>query len=215
MPTPAARRPPDRATAPRRVDGVPIDGSGPVSALGLDRLTLSRLARAGIGSIADLHARPTGQLWRELGRHGLADLLGRLTAHGLPVPALTDYEKWRLGLVRKEELRVTVEPNTPVSSLWPALGVSTVAALKATGRESVLDVAPRDEADVRRLYRLGRATLKTLESLIAEARKSAAPPEAALIDHALRLIGRHGPDRSGLRRPAAGPSGMYSTHHDA
>lgn len=186
-----------------------------MTALGLDRLTLSRLARAGIDSIADLRARPAEQLWRELGRHGVTDLLGRLAAHGLPALALTDYEKWRLGLVRKEELRVAVGPHTPVATLWPLLGASTVAALRTAGRESVLDVAPRDEDDVRRLYRLGRATLRTLEKLLGEARQAAAPPDAVLLDQALRLIGRHGPDRAGRRRATSGRSGLVTTHHDS
>lgn len=182
---------------------VPSTDAMLVATLGLDRLTLSRLSRAGIGTVAEMHACSSGHLWRVVGRHGIANLLARLAAHGLPGLALTDYERWRLGLLNRTDVHVRPGPETPLSTLWSALGVSVIAVLRDGGIETVRDLAPRTESDVRQLYRLGRSTLRTVESLLRSARESAMSDDRRMFDAGLKLIatcdsGRtrtHTPDR--------------------
>lgn len=204
-PTPAARPPgpatghvEDRAPSPL---GRNVDDGPALAGLGLGRSTLARLARVGVESLADLRALPPGSLWRTLGRRGVSELMQRMSLRGLPALPLTDYEKWRLGMVRRHDVQVSVNPRTPIAMLWPALGVSVVATLRDGGIETVLDLAPRDEADVRRLYRLGLTILRAVESLLREAGGTASKDEAGVIRSALLLIAGCGSGRH--RRSAA------------
>lgn len=183
---------PHGAAVPARAEHAsrasPSADAMPVATLGLDRLTLSRLSRAGIGTVAEMHALSAGHLWRVVGRHGIADLLARLAAHGLPGLSLTDYERWRLGILSRTDVHVHAGPETPLTTLWSALGVSVIATLREGGIETVRDLVPQTESDVRQLYRLGRSTLRAVESLLRSARESATPDDRRMLDTGLKLI---------------------------
>ncbi|MEI7970055.1 MAG: hypothetical protein WCJ69_13810 [Betaproteobacteria bacterium] len=170
------RSPPNRGSD-RPETGGPSGAGLDLESLGLEAMTLARLAKMGVTRVAELRSRPVDTLWRRLGRHCLVDLLDRLEHHGLASPEFTDYERWRLGLVAKSDLRLEPRADTPVESLWPVLGRVLAAELGRRNFHEVRDLAPMCEDDVRQLYRLGRANLLRLRAVLGHATRSARGPD--------------------------------------
>jgi hypothetical protein len=137
-----------------------------VAVLGLEQGTISRLYRCGIVRLPDLLGHCVEDLWRRVGRHGIADILERLDRIGIPLPSLTDQARWRLGLLSREAAAVTLDADTPVADLWPRLGQPLVDTLLRKGMLRLRDLAPQDDEAVLQLYRLGRANLGRIRELL-------------------------------------------------
>lgn len=161
----------------------PPDCSGPglpVSALGLGPVTLSRLRRLEVADVSQLAEVSPEDLWRCLGRACLVDLLGRLRTHGLPLPELNHHQLCRLGLADPQALAVVPHPYIPFESLWPRVSRVLCVMLAERGFDTVIEAVPRNEDEVRMLYRLGKGNLRVLLEVF-EAALEHSPPEARAI----------------------------------
>lgn len=197
------RSPPNRGSD-RPETGGPSGAGLNLESLGLEAMTLARLSKMGVSRVAELRSRPLDTLWRRLGRHCLVDLLDRLEHHGLAGPEFTDYERWRLGLVAKSDLRLEPQADTPVESLWPVLGRVLAAELGRRNFRHVRDLAPVCESDVRQLYRLGRANLLRLRAVLGHATRSAGGTDRERLTNGIRWIDQC-IDARGTARTAADP----------
>lgn len=175
------------------------DESTPVSVLGLEQITISRLYRAGIVRLEQLLEASVEELWRSIGRHGITDIIGCLEFQGLALSPLNDYERWRLGLVQPQNIALTLAPDSPVAELWPKLGVALTELLQKRGRFRVADLAPRDQDDLLQLYRLGKANLRRIQALLEQLEPQADGAWRERIDRALRLIESRSRTRSSTR----------------
>jgi len=155
--------------SPARLAPEAIGEDTSVAVLGLEQGTISRLYRCGIVRLRDLLDHCVEDLWRRVGRHGIADILDRLDRIGLPLPSLTDQARWRLGLLSREAAVIAVDADTPVSDLWPRLGQPLVDTLLRRGLLRLRDLAPQDDEAVLQLYRLGRANLGRIRQLLEAA----------------------------------------------
>jgi hypothetical protein len=178
----------------------PVDESTPVSVLGVEQATISRLYRAGIVRLQRLIECSVEDLWRSIGRHGIVDILDRLEANGLSLQPLTDYEKWRLGRVSRDAIELRVSLHTRVADLWPRLGPTLTEMLQKRGLLLVADLAPSDEEGLLQLYRLGKGNLRRIHALLTDVAREADGEARMHVQRALELMGAY------LRgRPAARP----------
>lgn len=164
------------------------DETTPVSVLGLEQPTISRLYRVGIDRLSQLLSAPVEDLWRNIGRHGVADIMKQLEFQGLALKASNDYERWRLGLVQPQQIELRVTPETPVTDLWPRLGFALTELLQKRGRVRISDLAPRDQEDLVQLYRLGKGNLRKIQSILEQIAPQAEGAWRDRIDVALGLI---------------------------
>lgn len=192
-----------------------------LDALGLAPLTLQRLRKLELDDCAALMRVPPEDLWRRLGRTALVDVVLKLREHGLPEPALNAQQLSRLGLLDAAPPETPAEPLTPFESLWPRVSNVLRAALHERGFDTVIEAAPRSRDDVRLLYRLGRAQLRVLHELFAEAARRADGEDERTLMNAVTLVdawmegsGRAPRSRSGaapkVRRSEAGGRGLES-----
>jgi len=190
------------------------DETTPVSVLGLEQMTISRLYRAGIDRLARLLEVPVEELWRSIGRQGIADIIRCLEYQGLALRPLNDYERWRLGMVEPTQIALAVTPESPVADLWPRLGFALTELLQRRGRVSVADLAPRDEDELLQLYRLGKGNLRKIQSVLEQLAPQAEGDWRMRIDRAMRMMAKCSGVRSARRarsapRDAAGtPAGQ-------
>jgi len=180
------------------------DATTPVSVLGLEQMTISRLFRAGIVRLAQLLEAPVEDLWRSIGRHGINDIMDRLALQGLTLRPLNDYERWRLGLVEPQQVALAVAPDRPLTDLWPHLGLALTDLLQKRGRFRVADLAPQDQEELLQLYRLGKSNLRKIQTVLEQIAPKAEGSWRERIDRALRLMatrstGRNVPARSAAR----------------
>ncbi|MCU0869688.1 MAG: hypothetical protein MUF30_08815 [Burkholderiales bacterium] len=196
----AAARDADRPIAPdARVDTLSV------AALGLGQATISRLVRAGWLTVGDVLRQSPEALWRSVGRHGVADLLARFERHALPLPTLTDYERWRLGRVERREIAVHMALDTPLPELWPLLGMALGSALVERGFHSVGDLVPRDEDRLLALYRLGKANLRKVRAVLDALRAEVGDADRAAVDAGIARLDAHSePGRRHRDGPAGG-----------
>jgi hypothetical protein len=174
-----------------------------VSALGLEQGTISRLVRAGWLLVGDVLRAPPEALWRSVGRHGIADLIARLDHHGLPQPEMSDYERWRLGLVERREIAVPLTVDTPLADLWPMLGTALGEALASRGFLCVGDLAPRDDDALLALYRLGKVNLRKILAVLDAAVEHADPARRPALEAGMRAIqSRSAPGRRRAEDPS-------------
>jgi hypothetical protein len=178
------------------------DNTTPVSVLGLEQMTISRLFRAGIVRLAQLLEAPVEDLWRSIGRHGINDIMERLAHQGLTLRPLNDYERWRLGLVKPQQIAVTVAPDRPVTDLWPHLGLALTDLLQKRGRFRVADLAPRDQEELLQLYRLGKSNLRKIQTVLEQIAPRAEGAWRERVDRALRLMATRSAHRNGHARRA-------------
>lgn len=176
------------------------DATTPVSVLGLEQMTISRLFRAGIVRLAQLLEAPVEELWRSIGRHGISDIMDRLAAQGLTLRPLNDYERWRLGLVEPQQIALPVASDGPVADLWPHLGQALVDLLQKRGRFRVADLAPRDQEELLHLYRLGKSNLRKIQTVLEQIAPLADGAWRDRIDRALRLMAARSAGRSTAAR---------------
>lgn len=176
------------------------DATTPVSVLGLEQMTISRLFRAGIVRLAQLLETPVEELWRSIGRHGINDIMDRLAAQGLTLRPHNDYERWRLGLVEPQQVALPVSPDRPVTDLWPHLGLALADLLQKRGRFRVADLAPRDEDELLLLYRLGKSNLRKIQRVLEQIAPLADGAWRDRIDRALRLMATRSAGRSTTSR---------------
>jgi len=155
--------------SPARLAPEAIGDDTSVAVLGLEQGTISRLYRCGIVRLRDLLDHCVEDLWRRVGRHGIADILERLDRIGVALPSLTDQARWRLGLLSREAAVVALDADTPVADLWPRLGQPLVDTLLRRGLLRLRDLAPQDDEAVLQLYRLGRANLGRIRELLEAA----------------------------------------------
>lgn len=179
------------------------DGTTPVSVLGLEQMTISRLFRAGIVRLAQLLETPVEDLWRSIGRHGINDIMERLALQGLTLRPLNDYERWRLGLVEPQQIALAVAPDRPVTDLWPHLGLALTDLLQKRGRFRVADLAPRDQEELLQLYRLGKSNLRKIQTVLEQIAPRADGAWRERIDRALRLMAARSAGRNSSARGAA------------
>lgn len=172
------------------------DATTPVSVLGLEQMTISRLFRAGIVRLAQLLEAPVEDLWRSIGRHGINDIMSRLAAQGLTLRPLNDYERWRLGLVEPRQIALAVAPDSPVTDLWPHLGLALTDLLQKRGRFRVADLAPRDQEELLLLYRLGKSNLRKIQRVLEQIAPRADGAWRERVDRALRLMSARSTSRS-------------------
>lgn len=168
-----------------------IDADTPVSVLGLEQTTISRLYRVGILRLEVLQRCSVEELWRSIGRHGISNILDRLEANGLSLVPLTEYEKWRLGRVAREDITLRVGLETPVAELWPRLGTSLTRLLKKRGMLFVADLAPTDEDRMLQLYRLGKANLRRIQAILSDVGRDLDGEAALRLRRALELMACH------------------------
>lgn len=186
-----------RANAAARNDQRSLAGIDPRSAsvalLGLETITISRLYHLGCTTLADLYEASVDDLWRRLGRHCMGDIVGSLQRRGLAVPALTNFQLWRLGLLDKNAATTEVRADTRVQDLWPRIPPALADALRQREIHSVRDIAPVSVEDVRQLYRLGRSNLRVLRDILAEVIEAEEDTGAlaATLRHGVRLIEDH------------------------
>ncbi|MBI1397123.1 MAG: hypothetical protein GC151_14200 [Betaproteobacteria bacterium] len=183
----------------------------PVSALGLERNTISRLYHLGLLSIGELYATSVDELWRRLGRQGMTDIVNRLEFHGLRPPRLKNYQLWRLGLIAKNSVSVDVRPTTPVHELWPRVGAALAESLHRRELHTVLDLAPRSMDDVRQLYRLGKTNLRVLRGILADAGKRGNAGQRDVLRTGTELIDRLLGDRASAAPRGAARSRMRTS----
>ncbi|MEO8038758.1 MAG: hypothetical protein ABI794_08300 [Betaproteobacteria bacterium] len=176
------------------------DATTPVSVLGLEQMTISRLYRAGVVRLATLLEASVEDLWRGIGRHGITDILRCLEFQGLSLRPLNDYERWRLGLVDPDHIAITVTAASPLAALWPKLGVALVELLQKRGRFSVSDLAPRDQDDLLQLYRLGKGNLGKIQTVLEQLAPRAEGAWRARIDRGLELMTACSSRRESRRR---------------
>ncbi len=175
------------------------DETTPVSVLGLEQMTISRLYRAGIDRLAHLLEVSVEELWRSIGRHGITDIMQRLEFQGLTLRPLNDYEKWRLGMVAPEEIALRVTPQSSVADLWPRLGLALTDLLQKRGRVCVADLAPRNQDDLLHLYRLGKGNLRKIQSVLEQLAPQAEGAWRDRIERALRLMAARSKTRAASR----------------
>jgi|GEM_PF-2026880 len=164
------------------------DATTPVSVLGLEQMTISRLFRVGIVRLAQLLETPVEELWRGIGRQGINDIMDRLAMQGLTLQPLNDYERWRLGLLTPQQIALPVAPDGPVSELWPHLGQALVDLLQKRGHFRVADLAPRDQEELLQLYRLGKSNLRKIQTVLEQIAPRADGAWRDRIDRAQRLM---------------------------
>jgi hypothetical protein len=188
------------------------DDTTPVSVLGLEQMTISRLHRTGIDRLAQLLDVAVEDLWRSIGRHGITDIMRCLEYQGLSLRPLDDYGKWRLGLVKPQQVQLTVTPDSPVSRLWPKLGFALTELLQKRGRSSVADLAPQDSSDLLQLYRLGKGNLRKIEAVLEQLARQAEGVWRDRLDRALHLIAARSRSRTAGREPylPADPADRHS-----
>lgn len=177
-----------------------IDASTPVSVLGLEQITISRLYRAGYVRLRQLLAASVEELWRSIGRHGITDILHQLEIQGLALQPLNDYERWRLGLVDRDGIQVDITLDSQIADLWPKLGLALTELLQKRGLHRVADLAPRDEAELLVLYRLGKNNLRKIHGVLEDLSYRADGQHLARLRRAMQLIAA----RSEGRRSEAG-----------
>jgi hypothetical protein len=168
-----------------------IDADTPVSVLGLEQTTISRLYRVGILRLEMLQRCSVEELWRSMGRHGISNILDRLEANGLSLMPLTEYEKWRLGRVAREEITLRVGLETPVAELWPRLGTAVTQLLRKRGMFCVADLVPTDEDRMLQLYRLGKANLRRIRAILLDVGRDLDGEAALRLRRALELMASH------------------------
>lgn len=188
---------------PVRLDPGDWDATTPVSVLGLEQMTISRLFRAGIVRLAQLLETPVEDLWRSIGRHGINDIMERLALQGLTLRPHNDYERWRLGLVEPQQIALAVAPDRPVTDLWPHLGLALTDLLQKRGRFRVADLAPRDQEELLQLYRLGKSNLRKIQTVLEQIAPRADGAWRERIDRALRLMAARNAGRNSSARGAA------------
>jgi hypothetical protein len=185
--------------SPARLAPEAIGDDTSVAVLGLEQGTISRLYRCGIVRLADLLDHGVEDLWRRVGRHGIADILERLERLGIPLPSLTDQARWRLGLLSREAAVVTLDADTPVADLWPRLGQPLVDTLLRRGLLRLRDLAPQDDEAVLQLYRLGRANLGRIRELLEATIGSTEEADHRWITTGIEAIRQR--EQNGRRRP--------------
>ena len=195
---------------PRRLEPGAIDAVTPVSVLGLEQITISRLYRAGYVRVRQLLDTSVEKLWRSIGRHGITDIIDRLTFQGLALQPLNDYERWRLGLVDRSRIRIRVDItlDSLVADLWPRLGLTLADLLQKRGLHRVADLAPRDAAELLTLYRLGKNNLRKIHDVLEDLLRQADGVHFARLRQALQLIA----ERSELRRGSGAAQAIH--HHE-
>jgi hypothetical protein len=188
-------------TSNARIDPARLDDDLSVAVLGLEQATISRLVRAGWTRVSEVRSRPPEVLWRSVGRHGIADLLRRLAHHGLALPDLTDYERWRLGLVERRALAPDLDVEAPIADLWPVFGKALAEALVERGFRRIGDLAPIDDERLLLLYRLGKVNLRKVQAILeaACARATDATTRQALEAGLRRVAARSEPGRNRAR----------------
>jgi len=164
------------------------DESTPVSVLGLEQTTISRLYRVGIVRLVSLLETSVEDLWRSIGRQGITDIMRCLQFHGLSLRPLNDYERWRLGLIEPDHIAIAVTASSPLAALWPKLGVTLVEVLQKRGRFSVSDLAPRNQDELLQLYRLGKSNLAKIQAALEQLAPRAEGPWRERIERGLRLM---------------------------
>lgn len=184
---------------PVRIGPGEWDETTPVSVLGLEQMTISRLHRAGIDRLARLLEVSVEELWRSIGRHGITDIMRCLEFQGLALRPLNDYEKWRLGMVEPQQITLRVTPESPVADLWPKLGLALTDLLQKRGRVCVSDLAPRDQDDLLHLYRLGKGNLRKIQSVLEQLAPQAEGAWRDRIERALRLMAARSKTRAASR----------------
>ncbi|MCW5624175.1 MAG: hypothetical protein KIT73_05605 [Burkholderiales bacterium] len=192
-----------RRLEPRRLAAGELDGATPVSVLGLEQITISRLVRIGITRIEQLLDASVEDLWRSIGRHGIADIMERLTFQGLQLRPLNDYERWRLGLVDREHLPIRVDPDSPTADLWPHLGPTLTDVLQKRGLTRVTDLAPRNEAELLQLYRLGKGNLRKILAVLTRLAQHATGHQRERLEVGIALITARSVDHRPIRTRAA------------
>lgn len=185
---------------PRKLRHEDIDAATPVSVLGLEQITISRLYRAGYVRLQQLLDTSVEELWRSIGRHGITDILRQLEIQGLALQPLNDYERWRLGMIDRNGIHVDITLDSQVADLWPKLGLALTELLQKRGLHRVADLAPRDEAELLTLYRLGKNNLRKIHDVLAELSMRADGEHLARLHRAMQLIAT----RSEARRADAG-----------
>jgi len=143
------------------------------------------------------------ELWRSIGRQGIADIIRCLEYQGLALRPLNDYEKWRLGMVEPTQIALAVTPESPVADLWPRLGFALTELLQRRGRVSVADLAPRDEDELLQLYRLGKGNLRKIQSVLEQLAPQAEGDWRMRIDRAMRMMAKCSGVRSARRASSA------------
>ncbi len=173
---------------PRKLLRDDIDTSTPVSVLGLEQITISRLYRAGYVRLRQLLDTSVEDLWRSIGRHGITDILRQLEFQGLALQPLNDYERWRLGLIDRSGIQVDITLDSQVADLWPKLGFALTELLQKRGLHRVTDLAPRDEAELLVLYRLGKSNLRKIHDVLEDLSHRADGQYLARLRRAQQLI---------------------------
>ncbi len=160
----------------------------PVSALGLGPITLSRLRRLDVTECSQLAEVAPEDLWRCLGRACLVDLMGCLRARGLPLPVLNHHQLCRLGLADPHALAIVPHPDVTFEALWPRVSRVLCATLAERGFDTVIEAVPRNEDEVRLLYRLGKSNLRVLLEVFEEALNESPPESRAVMAAGVNLI---------------------------
>lgn len=173
---------------PRKLRQDDIDTSTPVSVLGLEQITISRLYRAGYVRLRQLLDTSVEDLWRSIGRHGITDILRQLELQGLALQPLNDYERWRLGLIDRSGIQVDITLDSQVADLWPKLGLALTELLQKRGLHRIADLAPRDEAELLILYRLGKSNLRKIHDVLEDLSHRANGQHLARLRYAMQLI---------------------------
>ena len=173
---------------PRKLRRDDIDTSTPVSVLGLEQITISRLYRAGHVRLRQLLDTSVEHLWRSIGRHGITDILRQLEFQGLALQPLNDYERWRLGLIDRSGIHVDITLDSQVTDLWPKLGLALTELLQKRGLHRVADLAPRDESELLVLYRLGKSNLRKIHDVLEDLSHRADDQHLARLRLAMQLI---------------------------
>lgn len=193
---------------PRKLRHEDIDAATPVSVLGLEQITISRLYRAGYVRLRQLLDTSVEELWRSIGRHGITDILRQLELQGLALQPLNDYERWRLGMIDRNGIHVDITLDSQVADLWPKLGLALTELLQKRGLHRVADLAPRDETELLILYRLGKNNLRKIHDVLEDLSVRAEGEHLVRLQRAMQLIAT----RSEARRAEPG-SGMVG-HQD-
>lgn len=190
---------------PRKLRQDDIDTSTPVSVLGLEQITISRLYRAGHVSLRQLLDTSVEDLWRSIGRHGITDILRQLEFQGLALQPLNDYERWRLGLIDRSGIHVDITLDSQVADLWPKFGPALTDLLQKRGLHRVADLAPRDESELLVLYRLGKSNLRKIHDVLEDLSHRADNQHLARLRRALQLIAARSEGRRAEPQSGGGP----------